>query len=52
MNQSDPAISFDNTENAFAYKSVKELKKADFLFSSMSHQWLVSLGTKITPWVI
>jgi proline dehydrogenase len=52
MNQSDPAISFDNTENAFAYKSDKELKKANFLFSSMSHQWLVNLGTKITPWVI
>jgi proline dehydrogenase len=52
MNQSDPAISFDNTENAFAYKSDKELKRADFLFSSMSHQWLVNLGTRVTPWVI
>lgn len=52
MNQSDPTISFDNTENAFAYKSDKELKRADFLFSSMSHQWLVDLGTKLTPWVI
>lgn len=52
MNQSDPAISFDNTENAFAYKSNKELKLADFLFSSMSRQWIVNLGTKITPWVI
>ena len=52
MNQPDQAISFDNTENAFAYKSNKELKKANFLFSSMSRQWLVNLGTKITPWVI
>ena len=52
MNQSDPAISFDNTENAFAYKSDKELKKANFLFSSMSHQWLVNLGIKFTPWII
>ena len=52
MNQSEPAISFDNTENAFAYKSEKELKKANFLFSSMSHQWLVDLGIKLTPWVI
>lgn len=25
-------ISFDNTEYAFAYKSDKELKKANFLF--------------------
>jgi proline dehydrogenase len=46
------AISFDNTENAFEYKSNKELKKADFLFSSMGHPWLVKLGTKLTPWAI
>ncbi|MBC7829104.1 MAG: proline dehydrogenase family protein [Chitinophagaceae bacterium] len=52
MNQSETDISFDNTENAFAYKSDKELKRANFLFSSMSHQWLVNLGTKLTPWVI
>lgn len=52
MNQADPAISFDNTANAFAYKSDKELTRADFLFSSMSHQWLVNLGTKLTPWII
>jgi proline dehydrogenase len=52
MNQLETAISFDNTENAFAYKSDEELKKANFLFSSMSHQWIVDLGTKLTPWVI
>src|SRR5580698_4393976 len=46
------SISFDNTENAFAYKSDKELKKADFLFSSMGRAWLVKLGTKLTPWAI
>ncbi|MDP9231029.1 MAG: hypothetical protein M3O67_10235, partial [Bacteroidota bacterium] len=45
-------ISFDNTENAFAYKTSKELKKARFLFRSMSYQALVKLGTKITPWAI
>src|SRR5579871_1000418 len=45
-------ISFDNTENAFEYKSNKELKKADFLFSSMGQTWLVKLGTKVTPWAI
>jgi len=45
-------ISFDNTENAFEYKSDKELKKADFLFSSMGHEWLVKLGTRLTPWAI
>ena len=52
MNQSETAISFDNTENAFAYKSDKELKRAKFLFSSMSHQWIVNLGIKFTPWII
>lgn len=45
-------ISFENTENAFAYKTDKDLKKADFLFSSMSYSSLVKLGTKLTPWAI
>jgi proline dehydrogenase len=45
-------LSFENTENAFAYKSDKELKKAMFLFSTMSYKSLVRLGTTITPWVI
>lgn len=45
-------ISFDNTEFAFAYKSDKELKKAKFLFSSMGIEWLVKVGTRITPWAI
>src|SRR4051812_23854337 len=45
-------LSFDNSEHAFAYKSDKELKKAKFLFTTMTHHWLVKLGTKITPWAI
>ena len=44
-----PRISFDNTENAFAYRSNKELKKAHFLFASMGKEWLVRLGLKLTP---
>lgn len=52
MNKAPEVISFDNTENAFAYKSNKELKKADFLFSSMGYGALVRLGTRITPWAI
>ena len=47
-----PVISFDNTENAFAYKTDKQLKKAHFLFSSMGRDWLVKLGTRLTPWAI
>ena len=47
-----PAISFDNTEYAFAYKTDKELKKAKFLFSSMGIESLVRIGTRLTPWAI
>ena len=45
-------ISFENTETAFEYKSHSELKKAKFLFGSMTIDWLVKLGTKLTPWII
>lgn len=45
-------ISFDNTENAFAYKSDSSLRKAKLLFSTMGYQALVKLGTKLTPWAI
>ncbi|MBN9380592.1 MAG: proline dehydrogenase family protein [Chitinophagaceae bacterium] len=52
MNADPGSISFDNTENAFEYKSDKELKKAAFLFSSMGNAALVKLGTRLTPWMI
>lgn len=45
-------ISFDNTANAFEYKDNKQLKKANFLFTSMGYGWLVKIGTKFTPWAI
>ena len=45
-------ISFEHTENAFEYKSDRQLKKAHFLFTSMSYPWLVKLGTAFTPWAI
>ena len=47
-----PVISFDNTEFAFEYKTDKELKKAQFLFSSMGKPWLLNLGLKVTPLAI
>ena len=47
-----PAVSFENTENTFAYKSDQELRKARFLFKSMSYQGLVNLGVRLTPWAI
>jgi proline dehydrogenase len=52
MNTAPASLSFDNTENAFEYKSDKELKKAAFLFSSMGYSSLVKLGTRLTPWMI
>lgn len=45
-------ISFDNTENAFAYKSDKELKSARFLFRTMGFSWFVKLGTRLTPFIM
>ena len=52
MDNPQPVLSFDNTGNAFAYKSNKELKKAEFLFASMGYNGLVKLGTRFTPWAI
>jgi proline dehydrogenase len=45
-------ISFENTKIDFKYKSNKKLKKAKFLFSTMTKPLLVKLGTKITPLLI
>ena len=49
MTQQPKDISFDNTEYAFAYKNDAELRKARFLFWSMGIDWLVKLGTRLTP---
>ena len=46
------AISFDNTEFAFEYKTDKEIKKARLLFSMMGQPLLVKMGTRLTPWAI
>ena len=47
-----PAISFDNTEFAFEYKTDKEIRKARLLFSMMGQPLLVKMGTRLTPWAI
>jgi len=39
---------FNNTKRAFSLKSDKELKKAIFIFKSMSRSWMVSIGTWLT----
>jgi proline dehydrogenase len=45
-------LSFDNTQNAFEYKSDKDLKRAKTLFTTMGYQWLVGIGTRVTPLVV
>ncbi|HEX3933625.1 MAG TPA: proline dehydrogenase family protein [Puia sp.] len=52
MNIEPGTVSFENTVNAFEYKTNKELKKAEFLFASMGYASLVKLGTRLTPWMI
>lgn len=42
-------ISFENTQNAFAYKSTKALKSAKILFGFMGYPKLVQLGTNLVP---
>ncbi len=42
-------ISFDNTEYAFEYKTLNELKKAQFLFSAMGNPALLKLGLAVAP---
>jgi Proline dehydrogenase len=43
---------FDNTEIAFRYRSDKELKRAQFLFSSMGSPLLTKVGMGLTKWAI
>ena len=45
-------LSFDNSENAFAGKSNKELRSSYFLFYLMNKAWLVNLGLRIMPKLI
>jgi proline dehydrogenase len=42
-------LSFENTQNAFAYKSTADLKKAKFLISVIQNPVMVALATKLTP---
>lgn len=43
---------FDDTAIAFEYRTNKELKRADFLFSSMSSPLLTKLGMGMTKWAM
>lgn len=40
-----PEISFDDTATAFSYKSDKEMRKANFVFTVVNHPWVSSFAT-------
>lgn len=42
-----PQVSFENTQNAFKYRSDKELKKAQWLFSTMAYPNVTALGMSL-----
>lgn len=53
MDEMNPSpVSFDNTENAFAYRSDHDLRRAQFLFNTMHYNWIVQLGIRLTPLAI
>ncbi len=45
-------IRFDNTEVAFASKSNRDLKRSYFIFSTMQHPFIVSIGVRLTTWAL
>ena len=45
-------LSFDNIEIAFRYRDNKELKRANFLFTSMNSPFLSKMGMKATQWAM
>jgi proline dehydrogenase len=42
----EPKISFEDTANAFSYKSDKELRKAHFIFSTVNHPWISAMAQR------
>jgi len=45
--QVQPSVHFDDTEVAFSYKSDKELKKANFIFSVVNHPTISTIATSL-----
>ena len=45
-------VSFDNTEQAFAYRSDADLRKSYFLFRMIGNPGLVTLGNWATQWAL
>ncbi len=46
------AVSFDNTEVAFSYKSNQDLRKSYGLFLSIGVPWLTDLGTNVVKFAL
>lgn len=44
----EPSVHFDNTEVAFSYKSDRELKKANLIFTIVNHPWVSATATTLT----
>lgn len=45
-------LNFNDTQKAFAYKSNHDLKKARMLFGIMQYEFLVKIGTILTPFML
>ncbi len=43
--ETKPAVSFEDTEVAFQYKSDAAIRKANFIFSLINHPWISALAT-------
>ena len=48
----DPSVKFDDTAIAFGYKSDRELRKANFIFTVVNNPFVSRLATGCVPaWI-
>lgn len=47
-----PKLSFEDTSIAFSYKSTKELRKANFIFTMVNHPWISAVATGFTKYAL
>ncbi len=43
----EPRVQFDDTGTAFSYKSDRQLKKANLIFTLVNHPWVSSMATSL-----
>lgn len=46
----EPKVHFDDTATAFSYKSDRELKKANFIFTLVNHPTISNIATTAAKW--